>query len=728
MDSQAEAILRGAHGDPFAYLGPHELRDGGFVVRTLQPGARRVELVDRARAIVIAACDRDHGDSEIFEIPVAARPPLPYTLHVVRSTGTADLVDPYQFGPWLGEIDLYLLQEGTHQRVFERLGAHPVAMHGVEGVVFAVWAPNAQRVSVVGDFNAWDGRRHPMRLHPGAGIWELFIPGLAEGERYKYDILARDGWNPPLKADPVAFAAERPPATASIVHRANHHRWSDDRWMERRSGRDPYSHPMAIYEVHLGSWRRRPEEGNRYLTYAELAATLVPYVKDLGFTHIELMPVAEYPFDGSWGYQPTALYAPTSRFGSPAEFQSLIEACHQADIGVILDWVPGHFPNDPHGLAEFDGTHLYEHADPRQGLHRDWNTLIYNYGRAEVAEFLLNSALCWLGRHHLDGLRVDAVASMLYLDYSRKPGEWIPNRDGGNENHEAVGFLQLLNKTCYGLFPGIVTVAEESTAWPRVSRPTFDGGLGFGFKWNMGWMHDTLAYMSQDPVHRPHHHDRLTFGLLYAFTENFILPLSHDEVVHGKRSILGRMPGDRWQRFANLRAYYGFMYGHPGKKLLFMGDEFAQENEWNHDRSLDWNLLGDPLHQGVMTLVRELNALYCRLAALHELDHDPSGFAWIDASDRGASVLSFCRRGRAPTEHLVVIVNFTPVPREGYRIGMPENEPYAEIFNSDDQRYGGSGLANPGLLAPEAVPWHGRTQSLALTLPPLAAIYLAPAP
>jgi 1,4-alpha-glucan branching enzyme len=728
MDSQADAILRGAHGDPFAYLGPHEVPAGRYIIRSFQPGARRVELVDRARGDVVAAAERGEGGSDLFEIALATRPPQRYVLRVVRPSGSVDIVDPYQFGSWLGETDLYLLHEGTHQRVYERLGAHVVTMAGVDGVVFVVWAPSAQRVSVVGDFNLWDGRCHPMRLHPSAGVWEIFIPGLGEGVRYKYEIRAQDGRMLPMKADPVAFAAERPPATASIVTRIDHHSWSDQRWMEERGGRDPYARPMAIYEVHLGSWRRRPEEGNRYLTYGELAATLVPYVKDMGFTHIEMLPITEYPFDGSWGYQPTGLYAPTSRFGTPADFQAFVDVCHQADIGVLLDWVPAHFPNDPHGLAQFDGTHLYDHADPRQGMHRDWNTLIYNYGRAEVAEFLHNSALYWMACHHLDGLRVDAVASMLYLDYSRKAGEWVPNRNGGNENLEAIAFVQRLNENCYGLFPGTVTVAEESTAWPRVSRPTFDGGLGFGFKWNMGWMHDTLAYMAEDPINRPYHHDRLTFGLLYAFTENFILPLSHDEVVHGKRSILGRMQGDRWQRFANLRAYYGFMYGHPGKKLLFMGNEFAQENEWNHDRSLDWHLLSDSFHQGVMALVRDLNALYCRIPALHELDHDAAGFAWIDAGDRGASVISFQRRGRAPGAHVVVIVNFTPVPRENYRIGMPGSAPYTEIFNSDDARYGGGGVGNRGALVPESVAWHGHPQSLALTLPPLAAIYLAPSP
>jgi 1,4-alpha-glucan branching enzyme len=728
MDNDADAIIRGDHGDPFGYLGPHMRHDGRYVIRTFQPGADLIEVVDHARGDVVAVAKASNLGNELFEIEVSTQLPRPYALHVRRASGTTAVVDPYQFGPWLGETDLYLLREGTHQQAYDRLGAHLVAMNGVEGVVFTVWAPNATRVSVVGDFNLWDGRCHPMRLHHGAGIWEIFIPGLHEGERYKYQIGAGNGAPARMKADPTAVAAEHPPATASIVSRTDRHRWSDQSWLERRRNRDPYTRPMTIYEVHLGSWRRRPEEGNRYLTYGELATTLVPYVKDMAFTHIELLPITEYPFDGSWGYQPTALYAPTSRFGTPEEFQSFVDVCHNAEIGVLLDWVPGHFPNDPHGLAEFDGTHLYEHSDPRQGLHRDWNTLIYNYGRAEVADFLQNSALFWLARHHLDGLRVDAVASMLYLDYSRKPGEWVPNRYGGNENLEGVAFLRRLNETCYALFPGTITIAEESTAWPGVSRPTFNGGLGFGFKWNMGWMHDTLAYMSEDPINRPYHHDRLTFGLLYAFTENFILPLSHDEVVHGKRSILGRMPGDRWQRFANLRAYYGFMYGHPGKKLLFMGNEFAQENEWNHDRSLDWHLLGDSSHQGVLALVRDLNGLHCHVLALHELDHDPAGFEWIDASDRNASVISFQRRGRAPGDHVVVIVNFTPVPREGYRVGMPGNRHYREIFNSDDPRYGGTGVGNRSPLVPEPLPWHGRAQSLVLTLPPLAAIYLAPTP
>ena len=722
-DSDAEAIIRGDHGNPFSYLGPHDLGNGGQVIRAFAPDARAVEVIGSSGDA--AAQTTGHHDG-LFEIVLGGPLPRPYRLRVLRDVGSEEVVDPYQFGSCLGEVDLYLMREGTHLQVYDRLGAHLVRIEGIDGVLFVVWAPNASRVSVVADFNLWDGRRHPMRFHPGAGLWELFIPDVKEGARYKYEIKTRDGRLLPLKADPVAYGAERPPATASVVCRLDHHEWHDQEWLNERRHRHLYASPMTIYEVHLGSWRRRPEEDNRWLSYRELAATLVPYVKDLGFTHIELLPIAEFPFNGSWGYQPTALFAPTSRFGTPADFQAFVDACHRAGIGVILDWVPGHFPNDPHGLAEFDGTKLYEHADPRQGVHRDWNTLIYNYGRDEVAEFLLNSALFWFERYHIDGLRVDAVASMLYLDYSRKPGEWIPNRHGGNENLEAVAFLRRLNEVCYGRLPGITTIAEESTAWPMVSHPTHEGGLGFGFKWNMGWMHDTLAYMSEDPINRSHHHEQLTFGLLYAFSENFILPLSHDEVVHGKRSILGRMPGDRWQRFANLRAYYGFMYGHPGKKLLFMGNEFGQENEWNHDTSLDWHLLGDALHQGVMLLVRDLNNLVHHHPALHQLDHERAGFEWIDGSDRSASVISFQRCGREVHDHVVVIVNFTPIARENYRVGMPSHEAYREIFNSDDPRYGGSGVANKGRLVPEPLSWHGRAQSLALTLPPLAAIYLAP--
>ena len=723
LDPQASAVVGGDHGDPFGYLGAHEMPGGEFVVRGFLPGAREVRLIDHAN-------DEYRGelaqisDTGLFQIRLTGPPPYRYRFRVTWEHGTADMVDPYQFGPWLSDADIYLFREGTHLALYERLGAHLTALDGIEGVAFAVWAPNAVRVSLVGEFNRWDGRRHPMRLHPGAGIWEIFIPGMVEGAPYKYEIKTANGRLLPLKADPFAFKAELPPGNASIVYGPGKNSWADSGWLENRARNNPYAKPMLIYEVHLGSWRRNKEGG--YLTYLELARTLVPYAKDLGFTHIELLPIFEHPFDGSWGYQPTGLFAATSRFGQPEDLACFVDTCHQAGLGVILDWVPGHFPNDPHGLGEFDGTKLYEHADPRLGLHKDWNTLIYNYGRVEAAEFLINSAIFWLDRYHVDGLRVDAVASMLYLDYSRASGEWIPNRYGGNQNLDAIDFLKRLNETVYARFPGAITIAEESTAWPLVSRPIYDGGLGFGFKWNMGWMHDTLVYMALDPIARSYHQEKLTFGMLYAFSENFVLPLSHDEVVHGKRSILGRMSGDPWQRFANLRVYYTFMYAHPGKKLLFMGNEFAQENEWNHDRSLDWHLLAEPRHQGVHRLVRDLNLLVRQWKPLHERDHDRAGFDWIDASDRGASVLAFVRYGDDAADHLIAVVNFTPVVRHNYRIGVPGGGYYREIFNSDEMHYGGSGVANPEPVLAEALPWQGRSHSIALTLPPLAGVFLVP--
>jgi 1,4-alpha-glucan branching enzyme len=560
-----------------------------------------------------------------------------------------------------------------------------------------------------------------MRLRPEDGVWEIFIPGIGPGATYKYEIKAASGELLPLKADPLARQTEPPPRTASIVAAADRYEWSDAGWIEARAQANSRQSPISIYECHLGSWARVPEEGNRCLGYAELAERLVPYVKDMGFTHIELLPVSEHPFTGSWGYQPIALYAPSARFGTPAEFRLLVDRFHAAGIAVIVDWVPGHFPNDPHGLARFDGTHLYDHADPRQGLHRDWDTLIYNYGRREVANFLHGSALYWLDRFHVDGLRVDAVASMLYLDYSRQPGEWIPNRYGGNENLEASAFLRRLNELTFGEHPGSTTIAEESTAWPGVSRPVYLGGLGFGYKWNMGWMHDTLRYMGQDPIYRRWHHQDLTFGLLYAFSENFILPLSHDEVVHGKGSLLGRMPGHRWQKFANLRAYFGFMFGHPGKKLLFMGGEFGQEREWNHDMSLDWHLLADPLHRGLQSLVRDLNRLYRELPALHEGDCDPAGFEWVEAGDADNSVFAFLRRDRAGGLALVVC-NFTPVPRRHYRLGVPMPGRYRERLNSDAALYGGCNLGNAGEVTTSPPGSHRRPHAVELTLPPLATL------
>jgi 1,4-alpha-glucan branching enzyme len=720
-----DAILRADLDDPFALFGMHEVGNE-VVVRVFLPWARSVKVVD-------AGIDGS-GGAERAELPKVDPSgyfagPIPgatgrfdYRLRVETENGPALIDDIYRFPPLLGELDIYLLAEGNHLRSFEKLGANAAILAGVHGIGFAVWAPNARSVSLVGDFNDWDGRRYPMRKHPTCGVWEIFVPGIGPGRAYKFQIKGQGGLDLPLKADPYAAYAERPPATASIVTGRSSFSWSDAAWMASRGGRNDRTAPISIYEVHLGSWRRNLAEGGRYLNYRELADQLVPYAADLGFTHIEVLPVSEYPFDGSWGYQPTGMFAPTSRFGSPDDFRVFVDACHRAGLGLWLDWVPGHFPNDTHGLALFDGTHLYEHADPRQGLHRDWDTLIYNYGRREVTNFLLSSALSWLERYHVDGLRVDAVASMLYLDYSREPGEWIPNAFGGRENLEAIAFLRRMNELVFADSSGATTAAEESTAWPMVSRPTHVGGLGFGFKWNMGWMHDTLAYMAQAPVHRKYHHDKMTFGLLYGFSENFILPLSHDEVVHGKGSLIGRMPGDRWQRFANLRAYFGFMWSHPGKKLLFMGGEFAQEGEWNHDIGLDWHLLDGAEHRGVQNLVRDLNTLYRTEPCLHTLDTEPEGFSWIDGNDRDQSVLSFLRRGRGERELAVAVAHFTPVVRQGYRIGVPLPGRYVERINTDAAAYGGGNVGNGGAVLAEDKPWHGLPYSLTLVLPPLATV------
>ncbi|MBC7162621.1 1,4-alpha-glucan branching protein GlgB [Immundisolibacter sp.] len=717
-----QEIVTGRCADPFALLGPHAT-PGGVTVRVFAPQAQAVTLIEASGAETALRVEQRGG---LYAATLPARTlPLCYRLRVTDDTGSRECEDPYRFGPVLGELDSYLLARGDHRRVWEVLGAHPRNMDGVAGVSFAVWAPNARRVSVVGPFNGWDGRVHVMRARAECGVWEIFVPGLGAGTLYKYELLGPD-WAPlPLKADPFAFASEHPPATSSIVAQVTAPKAVAD-WDTHRAARQARQAPISIYEVHLGSWRRAGPTGDSHLSYRDLAGQLVDYVRDLGFTHIELLPITEHPFEGSWGYQPTGLYAPTSRHGTPDDFAHFVQRCHEVGIGVLMDWVPGHFPNDAHGLAQFDGTHLYEHHDPRQGFHPDWNTLIYNFGRAEVANFLLGSALYWLGQYRIDGLRVDAVASMLYLDYSRKAGEWVPNRHGGNENLEAVDFLRRLNETCYGTHPGAITVAEESTAWPAVSRPTYLGGLGFGYKWNMGWMHDTLDYMAKDPIHRRFHHDRLTFGLLYAFSENFILPLSHDEVVHGKGSLLTRMPGDRWQQFANLRAYYGFMWTHPGKKLLFMGGEFAHEREWSHQRSLDWHLLDQPEHAGMQRLVRDLNTVYRALPALHEKDCDPAGFAWLDANDPDQSVLSYLRRGSEPQALAVTVCNFTPVVRERYRVGVPRPGWWREHINTDASCYAGSGVGNQGGVASEPVPWHGHAQSVCLTLPPLATVILAP--
>ena len=702
-------------------------RKNSVVVGAFVPEAARVTVVPVNGSHATAAeMERIHGDG-LFVAKIDRAEPFAYRLRLQADGAEIEIDDPYRFPPLLREQDVYLLAEGTHLRAYEKLGAHPMRIDGIDGVGFAVWAPNARRVSVVADFNRWDGRRHPMRLRRECGVWELFIPGVREGALYKYEIKARSGELMPLKADPYAFCAEHTPATASIVFDLNRTRLQlTPNWTRRRERLNQRDAPVSIYEVHLGSWRRKPE-GNRYLTYREMTETLVPYVRDLGFTHVELLPPSEYPFDGSWGYQPTGLYAPTSRFGTPDDFRGLIQAFHDNGIGVLIDWVPGHFPSDPHGLARFDGTALYEHADPRKGLHQDWDTLIYNYGRNEVANYLLANALYWIREYSVDGLRVDAVASMLYLDYSRAPGEWIPNEFGGRENLEAIRFLRRANEAVFGEGQGATTVAEELTAWPMVSQPTYLGGLGFGYKWNMGWMHDTLDYMSKDPVHRRFHHDRITFGLLYAFSENFVLPLSHDEVVHGKRSLFGKMPGDHWQKFANLRAYYAFMWTMPGKKLLFMGGEFAQEREWNHDRSLDWHLLGHPMHGGIQMLLRDLNRLYRELPALHELDCEQQGFEWIDCNDVEQSVFVWRRIGRSRGEEAVVIANFTPVTRYGYRVGLPREGAWTERLNTDAAEYGGSGVGNLGQVRTQASPWQGRPYSAQLTLPPLATLVLTPA-
>lgn len=617
--------------------------------------------------------------------------------------------------------DLYLFNEGNHFRLYRKLGAHPLTVAGLPGTYFAVWAPAASRVSVMGDFNAWDRDRHPLSPRERSGIWEGFIPGVAVGSRYKYHVVSRDQGYRADKADPFGAAHEAPPGTASVVWDLGY-QWGDHGWMAERGRRQALSAPMSIYEVHLGSWMRVPEEGHRPLTYRELADRLAGYAARLGFTHVEFLPVMEHPFYGSWGYQTTGYFAPTARYGTPQDFMALVDRLHQEGLGVILDWVPSHFPRDEHGLGFFDGTHLYEHADPRKGVHPDWGTFIFNYGRHEVRSFLISSALFWLDVYHADGLRLDAVASMLYLDYSRGEGEWIPNEYGGRENLEAVAFLRRLNEEVYRTYPDVQTIAEESTAWPMVSRPTYVGGLGFGLKWDMGWMHDTLQYMSRDPVHRKYHHHELTFRGLYAFHENFVLPLSHDEVVHGKGSLLSKMPGDPWQKFANLRLLFGYMYAQPGKKLLFMGGEFGQWQEWNHETSLDWHLTDHPFHAGVQQWVRDLNRFYREEPALHELDVDPAGFAWIDPHDADNSVVSLLRR--APGGRMVVAVcNFTPVPRVEYRVGVPRSGWWREALNSDAREYGGSGLGNLGGTSAEPVPSHGHPSSLRLVLPPLGALF-----
>jgi len=727
-------IVRAEHSDPFHVLGAHPIEvEGkrGIAIRAFLPGVQKVWAVrtsdSGADPGAVIALERIYPDG-FFEAALAGATQIfPYRLRVRFADGSErEFEDPYRFPPVLSDYDLHLLGEGTHYRAYEKLGAHLTAVEGVRGVGFAVWAPNARRVSVVGDFNQWDGRRHPMRVRGSTGIWELFLPGLEDGDIYKFEIKSREANHLGLKADPYAFCSELRPKTASIVHGLDRYTWHDQEWLENRSRRQALSAPMAIYEVHLGSWQRVPEEKNRVLTYRELAERLVDYAHEAGFTHLQLLPVMEHPLDESWGYQTTGYFSPTSRFGTPEDFMAFVDYCHQHNVGVILDWVPAHFPSDAHGLAFFDGTHLYDHFDPRRGEHKDWGTRIFNYGRSEVRNFLWSSALFWLDKYHADGLRVDAVASMLYLDYSRQPGEWIPNRYGGNEDLEAIDFLKKFNEVVHHDHPGVLTIAEESTAWGGVSRPTYLGGLGFSLKWNLGWMHDTLLYFSKDSIYRRYHHNNLTFSLLYAFSENFVLVLSHDEVVHGKGSLVSKMPGDDWQRFANLRALLAYMYGHPGKKLLFMGGEFGQWAEWNSNQGLEWHLLEYEPHRRLRQLVCDLNRLYRAEPALHEIDFEPSGFEWIDFQDVDNSVVAFLRRSHDSDDHLVFVCNFTPVPRHGYRLGVPQARFYREVLNTDAAEYGGSGVTNPPGRQAIARPWHNKPCSLELTLPPFGVVILKP--
>jgi 1,4-alpha-glucan branching enzyme len=715
-DKAVAAVVAGGHSDPFSILGLHQV-GSIWVARAFVPHAQTLSAWSLAGEKLGELTQRDPAGFFEGEVAVSKRQPIRY--RAGNAGGEWDVYDPFSFGPVLGPMDDYFLGEGSHLRLFDKLGAHALEFESVSGTHFAVWAPNARRVSVVGGFNDWDGRRHPMRCRLDSGVWEVFIPGVGPGHVYKYEIIAQDGSLLPLKADPLAFQSELRPKNASVVADPVPFKWTDDAYLEQRAQRDWRRTPMSIYEVHLGSWRRRPD--GSFLSYEQLAEQLVPYAADMGFTHIELMPITEHPFDPSWGYQPIGLYSPTARFGDPAGFARFVDAAHAAGLGIILDWVPAHFPTDEHGLARFDGTALYEHLDPRMGYHPDWNTAIYNFGRKEVSSFLLNNALYWLERFHLDGLRVDAVASMLYLDYSRRAGEWVPNVHGGNHNLEAVEFLRRVNIECYRLHPGTFTIAEESTAWSGVSAPVHAGGLGFGFKWNMGFMNDTLRYMTRDSIHRRFHHGDMTFAALYAYSENYVLPLSHDEVVHGKGSLIAKMSGDDWQQFAALRAYYAFMWGWPGKKLLFMGQEFAQREEWNEGKGLDWWLLDAGMHEGVRRLVAELNAVYREQPALHARDNEPEGFEWLIGNDHANSVFAWVRR--APDASPVVVVsNMTPVPREGYRVPMPKAGTWTERLNTDAGYYSGSNTGNQGkVIAHEG---EGMGPYADLFLPPLATLYL----
>lgn len=719
MNENLRRIQQGLHHDPFDWLGWHPLPAGGWVLRTFMPAAEAVEWVGQGLLTRL-----EGTDCFVVELPSATTIPVLHPLLRWQDKATArwhDAICPYTFAPQLGDLDLHLLAQGRHHHAWKVLGAHPVEVDGIAGTRFAVWAPAVQRVSVIGDFNAWDGRRHPMRVRGGTGIWEIFIPGLGSGAAYKYEIISRYG-QVVTKTDPYAQQMFLRPETASCVPADTPYVWQDEAWLAARATFDWQHQPLSIYELHPGSWRKHPD--GRFYSWAELAASLIPYVQDLNYTHIELMPIAEHPLDESWGYQVSGYYAPTARYGSADEFRAFVDACHQAGIGVLLDWVPAHFPKDDFALARFTGEPLYEHADPRRGEHQDWGTLIFDFGRNEVKNFLIANALYWLEAFHIDGLRVDAVASMLYLDYSRKPGEWLPNPYGGRENLEAIAFLREMNTVVHGYFPGVLTIAEESTAWPAVSRPVELGGLGFSMKWNMGWMNDNLKYIAHDPVHRKYHHNLLTFSQMYAYTENFVLPLSHDEVVHLKRSMLDKMPGDYWQAFANLRLFYAWQYAHPGKKLLFMGGEFGQWAEWNVKRELDWALISFPAHDSIRHLLRDLNRLYRDLPALHYYDFDGRGFQWIDCHDSDQSVLSLVRHGERATDKVIVVLNFTPVPRYHYRIGVPAAGSYCEILNTDSAYYGGSNCGNAGQISAQAQPWMGFDHSLEITLPPLAALFL----
>jgi len=723
FSNDIDAILSAQHFEPYSFLGLHKSTKSDYLtLRIFQPNAKAVSIVDPKTKRTINKLV-PVGDTGIFAIVTRRKKPFKYMLKIIDSDGEKFIYDSFSFSLVLGELDVYLLAEGNHKKPYSKLGAHCIELDGVKGVSFAVWAPNASYVSVVGDFNQWDGRCHPLRLRHECGVWEIFIPQLSEESRYKYEIKNNNGQLLPLKSDPYAFQSEYRPDTASEIVNEIDYRWNDQQWLSNRGERNARNKPICIYEVHLGSWKRKGD--NEYLNYRELAEQLVDYAKEMSFTHLQLMPVSEFPYDGSWGYQPVGLFAPTSRFKSDdsnviEDFKYFVDQCHQNNIGLLIDWVPGHFPEDKHGLAQFDGTHLYEHQDKEKGFHPDWNTLIYNYGRTEVANFLRASANHWLDRFHVDGIRVDAVASMLYLDYSRKEDEWKPNKFGGNENLEAVEFLKRFNEELYSDYPGTISIAEESTSWPGVSRPTSDGGLGFGYKWNMGWMNDSLEYMKRDPIHRKYHQGDLSFSLVYAFDENFILPLSHDEVVHGKGSILTRMPGDEWQQFANVRAYYGFMWGHPGKKLLFMGCEFAQRAEWNFERSLDWNLLENKNHSGIKDMVADLNRIYVSTPALYENDCESQGFEWIDHENSEYSIFSFIRYGYDRKKPIIVISNFTPQVHHRYKIGVPLAGRYKEIFNSDAGIYGGSNQGNLGDVLSDNLPHNGYPNSLSISVPPLS--------